>query len=169
MNNKCDLCESIEALEEYVVIPKDEVITICSTCSSSISSPLNNEKHWNCLHDSMWSSNSAVQVVVYRLLTKLGWQDQLDMMYLEDENLQWAKEGLALEQKEPTKDSNGTVLSQGDSVTIIKDLVVKGASFNAKQGTTVKNIHIVPENSKEIEGKVNGSRIVISSKYVKKL
>jgi len=71
------------------------------------------------------------------------------------------------EEIEPTRDSNGTILNEGDSVTIIKDLVVKGAGFTAKQGTTVKNIHI--ESPEAIEGRVNGTRIVLLSKFLKKL
>jgi protein PhnA len=60
-------------------------------------------------------------------------------------------------------------LEEGDSVTIIKDLVVKGAGFTAKQGTTVKNIHLVPDNHEQIEGRVNGTKIVLLSKFLKKL
>ncbi|NOZ91152.1 MAG: alkylphosphonate utilization protein, partial [Epsilonproteobacteria bacterium] len=97
----------------------------------------------------------------------LGSQDLLDMMYLEPEVLEWAKDGLVTEEIEPTRDSNGTILNEGDSVTIIKDLVVKGAGFTAKQGTTVKNIHI--ESPEAIEGRVNGTRIVLLSKFLKKL
>lgn len=169
MNSTCELCGSSEGLEEYVVTPKDDEITVCSTCLKSIDNPVEDEKHWNCLHDSMWSSHLAVQVVAYRIFTKLGAQDQLDMMYLENDALAWAEAGLEDENREPTRDANGTVLKEGDSITIIKDLVVKGATFNAKQGTTVKNIHLVVDNSEQIEGKVNGSRIVILSKFVKKL
>ena len=78
----CDLCGSEEGLTEYTVTPKDETIMICSTCAASIEDPSTDQKHWNCLHDSMWSTEPAVQVMVFRLLTKLGAQDQLDMLYL---------------------------------------------------------------------------------------
>ena len=44
-----------------------------------------------------------------------------------------------------------------------------GAGFTAKQGTTVKNIHLVPGNSEQIEGRVNGTKIVLLSCYLKKL
>ncbi|MCH9741331.1 MAG: alkylphosphonate utilization protein, partial [Epsilonproteobacteria bacterium] len=92
-----------------------------------------------------------------------------DMMYLESEVEAWAKEGLEDENREPTRDSNGTLLNEGDSVTIIKDLPVKGAGFTAKQGTTVKNIHLLPNDPTHIEGRVNGTKIFIVSKYLKKL
>jgi protein PhnA len=116
----------------------------------------------------MWSQVPAVQVMAYRILNKLGSQDLVDMMYLEPEVLEWAKEGLETKEDiKPTRDSNGNILQEGDSVTIIKDLVVKGAGFTAKQGTTVKNIHIA--DSESIEGRVNGVKIVLLSKFLKKV
>ena len=169
MMKKCDLCGSQEGLIEYTVVPKDDTITICSTCAASIDEPTNNEKHWNCLHDSMWSTEPAVQVMAFRLLTKLGAQDQLDMMYLEDDVKAWAQEGLDAENVEPTRDANGTILVEGDSVSIIKDLVVKGAGFTAKQGTTVKNIRMAPGDPTHIQGRVNGTMIFIVSAFLKKL
>jgi len=163
----CDLCGDSTGLQEYKVEPKDETIVICSKCASSIDEPSEDKNHWHCLNDSMWSVEPAVQVVAYRLLTKLGSQDLIDMMYLEPEVLEWANDGLITEEVEPTRDSNGTILQEGDSVSIIKDLVVKGAGFTAKQGTTVKNIHI--ESPEAIEGRVNGTKIVLLSKFLKKL
>jgi len=169
MMEKCDLCGSEEGLIEYTVVPKDDTITICSTCAALIDEPTSNEKHWNCLHDSMWSTIPAVQVTAFRLLTKLGAQDQLDMMYLEDDVKAWAQEGLDAENVEPTRDANGTILVEGDSVSIIKDLVVKGAGFTAKQGTTVKNIRMAPGDPTHIQGRVNGTMIFIVSAFLKKL
>ncbi len=167
--NTCQLCGSEEGLTEYAVAPKDETITICSTCAASIEDPTTDEKHWNCLHDSMWSTEPAVQVMAFRLLTKLGAQDQLDMMYLEDDVKAWAEAGMEDENAEPTRDANGTILQAGDSVSIIKDLVVKGAGFTAKQGTTVKNIQMVQGDPLHIQGRVNGTKIFILSEYLKKL
>jgi protein PhnA len=166
---KCELCGNEEGLTAYTVVPKDEEIVICSTCAASIDDPTSNEKHWNCLHDSMWSTEPAVQVMAFRLLTKLGAQDQLDMMYLEDAVKAWAEEGLADEDVEPTRDSNGTVLVEGDAVSIIKDLVVKGAGFTAKQGTTVKNIRMAPGDPTHIQGRVNGTMIFLKTEFLKKL
>jgi protein PhnA len=169
MNTQCDLCGNTEGLSEYTVTPKDETITICSTCAASIEDPSSNEKHWNCLHDSMWSTEPAVQVVVFRLLSKLGAQDQLDMIYLEDDVREWAEQGLEEENTEPTRDSNGNILAEGDSVTIIKDLPVKGAGFTAKQGTTVKNIRMAPGDPTHIQGRVNGTMIFLKTEFLKKL
>jgi len=165
----CDLCGNEEGLTAYAVVPKEDTISICETCAKSIEEPTNDEKHWNCLHDSMWSTEPAVQVMAYRLLTKLGAQDQLDMLYLEEDVLAWAKEGLVSENSEPVRDANGTILQAGDSVSIIKDLPVKGAGFTAKQGTTVKNIRMVADDPTHIQGRVNGSMIFIISAFVKKL
>jgi protein PhnA len=167
--NICELCGSTDELRDYKVAPKDETIVICSTCASSIDEPTTDVNHWHCLNDSMWSENSAVQVMAFRIFTALGSQDQLDMMYLEPEVEAWAKQGIKDETIEPVRDSNGTLLEEGDSVTIIKDLVVKGAGFTAKQGTTVKNIQMVQDDPTHIQGRVNGTKIFILTKFLKKL
>jgi len=168
-SNICQLCSAKDGLTSYEVSPKSEAITICVTCAESIDEPSSNISHWHCLNDSMWSEEATVQVVVYRILTKLGSQDQLDMMYLEPEVEAWAKEGLKDESIEPVRDSNGTILNEGDSVTIIKDLPVKGAGFTAKQGTTVKNIQMVQNDPTHIQGRVNGTKIFILTKFLKRL
>lgn len=64
------------------------------------------------------------------------------------------------------KDSNGTALHAGDTVTIIKGLKVKGGK-DIKQGTTVKNIRLTDDTA-YIEGKVDGSVIVIKTEFVRK-
>ena len=92
------------------------------------------------------------------------------MLYLEDSVKAWADAGLEGSNDDdsvPTKDSNGTILNAGDTVTLIKDLVVKGAGFTAKRGTVVKNISLT-DNPEHIEGRVNGTRIVLVSAYLKK-
>ena len=166
---KCDLCGAEENLSAYTVEPKDDTITLCETCLASHESPADNESHWHCLNDAMWSENPAVQVMAYRIYSRLGNQEQLEMMYMEDDVKAWAEEGLEAENAEPVRDANGTILQAGDSVSIIKDLVVKGAGFTAKQGTTVKNIKMVPNDPTHIQGKVNGSTIFIIAAFLKKL
>ena len=165
----CDLCGNTEGLSPFTVAPKEETITLCETCLATIEEPTQNEKHWNCLHDSMWSTEPAVQVMAFRLLTKLGAQDQLDMLYLEDDVRAWAEAELNEEKVEPTRDSNGQILVEGDAVSIIKDLVVKGAGFTAKQGTTVKNIRMAPGDPTHIQGRVNGTMIFLKTEFLKKL
>ncbi len=67
------------------------------------------------------------------------------------------------------KDSNGNLLAEGDSVTVIKDLKVKGASNPIKQGTKVKNIRLV-EGDHNIDCKVDGfGPMKLKSEFVKKL
>jgi protein PhnA len=65
------------------------------------------------------------------------------------------------------RDANGAILSAGDSVTLIKDLAVKGAGFTAKRGTIVRGISLT-DNPLHIEGRVNGQRIVLVSAFLKK-
>jgi len=130
--------------------------------------------HWHCLNGSMWSQVPAVQVMAWRMLKRLStesWaQDLLDMLYLDDETKAWAEAGMATQQDDdttPTLDSNGNQLHDGDTVTIIKDLEVKGAGFTAKRGTSVRNITLT-SNPEQIEGRVNCVRIVLLTCFFKK-
>lgn len=67
------------------------------------------------------------------------------------------------------KDSNGNILSDGDSVTIIKDLKVKGSSSPLKKGTKVKNIRLV-DGDHNIDCKIDGfGAMSLKSEFVKKL
>jgi protein PhnA len=65
------------------------------------------------------------------------------------------------------KDSNGNVLNDGDSVTLIKDLKVKGSSLNLKRGTVVKKIKLT-DNEDEVDCRINGSSIVLRTEFLKK-
>ena len=67
----------------------------------------------------------------------------------------------------PVKDSNGNELKAGDSVTIIQNLKVKGMSNDLKRGTVVKNIRLTDDEG-AIEGKVEGSMLVLKTMYLKK-
>lgn len=181
-NSVCELCSSNENLQVYVVPPsKDErlenALLACKTCVEQIENPeATDANHWRCLNDSMWSEHKAVQVVAWRMLSRLrkeGWpQDLLEMMYLDEETLEFAKathEGEDDENKVIHRDVNGVVLEAGDSVVLIKDLKVKGSSMVAKQGTAVRNIRLDRDNEKYIEGKVGPTQIVIITDYVKKI
>ncbi len=180
-NSKCELCGVTENLKVYTVLPTqkgglEESIFACNTCIDQIENPDNVDlNHWRCLNDSMWSEHTAVQVVAWRMLSRLsaaGWpKELLDMMYLDEDTLAWAQatgEGEADENKIIHRDSNGVILEHGDSVVLIKDLKVKGSSMVAKQGTAVRNIRLDHENAEYIEGKVDGQLIVIITQYVKK-
>ena len=95
-------------------------------------------------------------------------QDLVDMLYLDEETKAWAEANQASDDDyPPAKDSNGAVLNAGDTVTLIKDLDVKGAGFTAKRGTAVRGISLT-SNPDQIEGRVNGTRIVLLTKFLKK-
>lgn len=65
------------------------------------------------------------------------------------------------------KDSNGNILNDGDTVTVIKDLKVKGTSSVIKRGTSVKNIRLT-DNPAEIDCRVNKTAMVLRTEFVKK-
>lgn len=180
--DKCELCGSDEALQMYIVPPTKEeslnrALMACAVCVDQIENPDHTDpNHWRCLNDSMWSEHQAVQVMAWRMLSRLrkeGWpQDLLDMMYLEEDVLEYAKatgEGEDDTDKIIHRDINGVVLNTGDSVVLIKDLKVKGSSMVAKQGTAVRNIRLDRDNAEYIEGKVGPTQIVIITQYVKKI
>jgi protein PhnA len=66
------------------------------------------------------------------------------------------------------KDGNGTLLIEGDSVKLIKDLKVKGSSTTLKRGTVVKNIRLT-DDAEEIEGKVERTVMVLKTMFVQKM
>ena len=123
----------------------------------------------------MWSEIPGVRVTTWRMLNRLraeSWAtEHLDMMYLDDGQLAWAK-ATGDHESDGTvdlhRDCNGAQLLSGDSVVLIKSLDVKGSTLNAKMGTVVRNIRLVPDNTKQIEGRIEGQQIVILTKYVRK-
>tara|TARA_R110001592_G_scaffold355991_1_gene657217 strand:+ start:9322 stop:9894 length:573 start_codon:yes stop_codon:yes gene_type:complete len=175
----CELCASSDSLAVYSVPDSDgrgdADVMICSSCLVNIESNLEemNINHWHCLSDSMWSVVPAVQILAWRILKRISaesWaQDLLDMLYLDESALEWAEAGITNNQADGvlTRDSNGAILKSGDNVTIIKDLNVKGTSFVAKRGTVVRGIGLT-DNPEHIEGRVNGTRIVILTCFIKK-
>ncbi len=169
---RCELCGNEDNLCVFDVSPSDgsaqQAIYLCSTCKSQIDSGELDDAHFNCLNDSMWSETAAVAVMSYRLLNQLGRQDLVDMMYMEDDVKAWADAGIADADALVYKDANGVVLQAGDTVVITKDLDVKGAGFTAKRGTAVRNITLVQNDPEHIEGRVNGVKIHILTKYLKK-
>lgn len=84
---------------------------------------------------------------------------------------EWAKEGKSQDSVNvlAVTDSNGNVLSDGDTITVIKDLKVKGTSKVIKVGTKVKNIRLV-EGDHDIDCKVDGiGAMKLKSEFVKKV
>jgi protein PhnA len=81
---------------------------------------------------------------------------------------EWSEVSITIEEF-IVKDSNGNILNNGDSITIIKDLKVKGASSSLKIGTKVKNIRLV-DSDHNIECKIDGfGEMKLKSEYVKKI
>ncbi len=177
---QCELCAATDNLNPYLVpeAPTDTAdghALICAICKTQLEDfSQADPNHWRCLNDSMWSPTPAVQVLAWRMLHRLraeAWpQDLLDMMYMEEDTLTWAKATETMDGETAVihKDSNGNILEAGDTVTLIKDLNVKGTTFTAKRGTAVRRISLVTDNAEHIEGKINGQHIVILTKFVKK-
>ena len=177
--NSCELCGNKEALSVFEVSPaasEDKAVYLCGICVGHLNDSDSKEvNHWRCLNESMWSTVPAVQIMAYRQLDALSkrgeaWaQDLLEMLYLDEYMMEWAQEGIEeIDEDAPVHvDSNGVVLQAGDTVTLIKDLDVKGSSLTAKRGTAVRNIGL-SSNPEHIEGRVDGQRIVILTKFVKK-
>lgn len=175
--NKCELCSSPNDLTAYEVPPVesdnlDKTIVLCEICLDQINDPSSMDpNHWRCLNDSMWSETPVVQVMAWRVFEDLsseGWaQDLQSQMYMDENTKEWAEATRTDPNLKPTLDSIGAKLLAGDNVTLIKDLVVKGANFTAKRGTMVRNISLT-NDPKHIEGKVNGTQIVLVAAYLKK-
>lgn len=180
-DNKCELCASTDNINPFDVAPSDgsseQAVLLCAVCTGQINDPATVEaNHWRCLNDSMWSPTPAVQVMAWRQLKLLSttesWAgDLLEMMYMEADVQSWAEATQPVEEDPDTVkhfDSNGTRLAAGDNVVLIKDLPVKGGGFTAKRGYAVRGIGLTT-NPEHIEGRVESQRIVILTKYVKKM
>lgn len=177
-NGRCELCGSDVGLTVVAVPPGDAAdrsVLVCARCDAELTSdqPLD-ARHWRCLQQAAWSEVLAVQVVSWRLLDRLAaepWASDLrDQIYLDEAGLAWAqyRGETPDEPAVRTLDSNGALLAEGDAVTLIKDLEVKGAAFTAKRGTLVKNIHLT-DNPAHVEGRVNNITIVLKTEYLKKV
>ena len=99
--SKCELCRAAENINVFEVPPDsngsaDQCLLLCQTCCEQIENPDKVDvNHWRCLNDSMWSQVPAVQVMAWRMLSRLkgeGWpQDLLEMLYLDDDTKKWAE------------------------------------------------------------------------------
>jgi len=84
---------------------------------------------------------------------------------------EWSPEAAGMESEDArvVKDANGNVLSDGDSISVIKDLKVKGSSSVIKIGTKVKNIRLI-EGDHDIDCKIDGfGAMKLKSEFVKKI
>ena len=179
--NQCELCAATEQLKIYEVPPAtgnmDDAILVCPKCLAQIDKKEELDSvHWQqCLGTSMWSEVPAVQVMAWRMLNRLrneSWAaEQIDMMYLADDQLTWAKATGDHENDGSVdlhKDCYGAILQNGDNVVLTKSLDVKGSTVNAKVGTVIHNIRLVSSNTEQIEGRIEGQQIVILTKYLRK-
>ena len=179
--NACELCQATGELQVYEVPPQtggyeENNILICDKCLAQINKKEElDSAHWQVLSTTMWSEIPGVQVVAWRMLNRLRnetWAaESLDMLYLDDERLAWAKASGDHENDatvELHKDAYGAVLQDGDTVVLTKSLDVKGSTVNARVGTVIKNIRTVKDNTDQIEGRIEGQLIVVLTKYVRK-
>ncbi|MEO1937641.1 MAG: PhnA domain-containing protein [Sulfurimonas sp.] len=169
----CELCGSSEDVT-VMELPvsdgsEDQSIYVCANCKAQIESGEPDEAHFNCLNDAMWSETPAVKVMSYILWNKLGRQDMVEMMYLEEDELKLAQQAINAEaNKVVFRDANGVELHAGDTIVILKDLDVKGAGFTAKRGTTVTKIALPNDMDDHVEGRVNGTKIYLKTEFIKK-
>lgn len=170
----CELCNTNEATIAYAVSPKnndtiENEVALCSVCMDALDSR-EADLHWNCLAGSIWNTEPAVQALSYRVLynnrDKEWASDLISSAVLDESTINWAL--TAFEKPEVHKDGNGNILETGDTVVLTQSLNVKGANFNAPKGTVVRKIRLVPDNTEQIEGKINDQVIVILAKYTRK-
>lgn len=179
-HSACELCEApSDNLHAYLVPARteetdDNVAVLCDTCMQYISEQdYSNANYFMFLTGSIWSETPPVKVLSYKILSRLSdqeWaQGALDSAALTEEELSWANsEQEALAGAVVHKDAYGMVLQHGDTVFLTENLNVKGANFMAAKGTKVPKIRLVSDNPEQIEGKIEGSTIVILTKFVRK-
>lgn len=125
----CELCRSENNVTLFEVLPQqgnneDDRIMICGKCKAQIDKQEEpDSKHWGCLSETMWSEVPAIQVIAWRMLSRFpneSWASgNLDMMYLDNENLAWAKATGDHENDTTVNlhtDSNGSILKTGDTI-----------------------------------------------------
>ncbi len=180
--NVCELCRSAGPLNFYELPPvsgktDENTAAVCAACLAQIENRAEPDAaHWQqALADTIWSEHVPVKILSWRMLSRYqneSWAADLrDMIYLEDADLNFAKASGDHESAgadDLHRDNNGSLLKDGDTVVLTRSLDVKGAQMNAKMGTVVKNIRLVPENTGQIEGKIDGQTIIILTKYLRK-
>ena len=170
----CELCTIEPASHDYAVSPKnsdviENEVALCDTCLSNLDSE-DGSNHWQCLAGSIWNAEPSVQALTYRILyanKDKEWASEImSSVELDETVITWAVS--AFIKQAIHVDSNNTPLENGDTVVLTQVLNVKGANFMAPKGTVVRKIRLVPDNTDQIEGKVNEQTIVILTKYVRK-
>jgi protein PhnA len=177
----CELCNAKAALSLYEVShakyrDEESCLMLCETCQLQVEKKAELDSiHWRFLSDAIWSELPGVQVIAWRILNRLrseSWaSDALDLMYLDEDRIIWAKAAGDHENDHEVllhRDSNGAQLFDGDTVVLTKSLDVKGSTINARVGTVVRNIRIVKDNTEQVEGRIENQLIVILTKYLRK-
>ena len=169
-NNQCELCGDGVSLQAHS-LPSGDAVLVCATCAPQITGEITDSNHWYCLQGSIWSDVPAVAALSWWMLKRLpteGWAlDALDGVELDGAVTALMGATEAEDESSPVVDSNGAVLSDGDSVTLIKDLDVKGANFTAKRGTLVKNIRLGFDPT-HVEGRINKQSIMLKTCFLKR-
>lgn len=178
-NGACELCLSTDDLAPFALTSPEgytdsAAVLTCAECRRRLEErDLSDPDHWRALEKTMWTPVPPVQVIAWRVLaglSRLDWaRDLHDQLWLDEETAAWAQMRAPAPVTAATHfDGNGAALSDGDTVTLIKDLTVKGSSKTAKRGTAVRGISLVTDNPGQIEGRVNGEQIIILTKFVKR-
>jgi protein PhnA len=179
-NQTCELCgQQSDNLNAYTVPQKNDdlienQVVLCTDCYEQIKTGnYTNTRHWRCLEGSIWSEVPSVQVLSYKILSRLSteeWaREAMESVYLDESLIAWANAEDALEaEKVIHKDGYGVILEAGDTVILTQNLNVKGTNYIAPKGTVVRKIKLVHHNAEQIEGKINGDTIVILTRYVRK-
>jgi protein PhnA len=176
----CLLCASTADLVPVTLEPRRtpaDLVTLCGACRSNLEgTSLRDAAACAFLRDTIWSTDEVTQALSWRMLSRYAgepWATELlEQVWLDEALAAWAAAGLASaatgDEALMVRDSNGTPLAEGDAVTLIKDLEVKGAGFTAKRGTLVKGIHLT-DDAAMVEGRVNGITIVLKTQFLKKV
>ena len=173
----CELCRAEGELSAFTVAPRPSPegdLAACATCADQLAPGADlDPKHWFCLQEAIWSEVTPAQVQAWRLLHRLDepWAAELlEQAYLDEDALAWAQAGAAVDAAAPSVvvvDCNGAPLVNGDSVTLIRSLDVKGAGFTAKRGTLVRNIRVTDDPT-HVEGRVNKVSIYLKTCFLKR-
>jgi len=170
-DNQCELCGDHESLAPHS-LDEGNAVLVCGNCGPQIDGEIGDINHWYCLQGSIWSEVPAVAALSWRMLNRLkaeSWASEaIGGAYLDEAVMALARGSDGpREDGEVVVDSNGTQLQDGDSVTLIKDLDVKGGNFTAKRGTMVKNIRLGFDPT-HVEGRINKQSIMLKTCFLKR-
>jgi len=169
-NNQCELCGDSVSLKVHC-LPSGDGVLVCGACLPQIQGEITDSNHWYCLQGAIWSDVPAVAALSWWMLGRMpleGWAvETMDGIELDDSVMALMGEGEAEDEPVVVVDCNGATLCDGDSVTLIKDLDVKGANFTAKRGTMVKNIRLGFDPT-HVEGRINKQSIMLKTCFLKR-